>query len=74
MFCLYLQPLAKLALLLFFKTPREGAQTTIYCAVSEELEGVSGKFFADCKEVRLNLSSQDAERLWELSSQLVGLK
>ena len=29
----------------FYKTPVQGAQTTIYCAVSEELEGVSGKYF-----------------------------
>nr|CAD7394377.1 unnamed protein product [Timema cristinae] len=27
----------------------EGAQTTIYLAVSEEVEGVTGKYFADCK-------------------------
>ena len=68
-----MQPLAVLITSLFFKTAREGAQTTIYCAVSEELEGVSGKFFADCKEVKLNqnVCSQDAERLWELSTQLV---
>ena len=68
-----MQPLVMLIPFLFFKTAREGAQTTIYCAVSEELEGISGKFFADCKEVKLNVSSQDAERLWELSAQLVGL-
>ena len=68
-----MQPLAVLISSLFFKTAREGAQTTIYCAVSEELEGVSGRFFADCKEVKLNqnVCSQDAERLWELSAQLV---
>ena len=41
--------------------------------MAEELEGVSGKFFADCEEVKLNVSSEDAERLWELSAQLVGL-
>ena len=70
-----MQPLAILIASLFFKTAWEGAQTTIYCAVSEDLDGVSGKFFADCKEVKLsqNVSDQDAERLWELSAQLVGL-
>ena len=26
-------------------TPKEGAQTTIYCAIAPELEGVSGKYF-----------------------------
>ena len=36
--------------LLIMKTPWQGAQTNIYCAVAEELEGVSGCYFADCKE------------------------
>lgn len=30
---------------LFLKTPRQGAQTTIYAALSPDLEGVSGKYF-----------------------------
>jgi retinol dehydrogenase-14 len=29
----------------FFKTPLEGAQTTLYCALASELEGVSGKYY-----------------------------
>jgi hypothetical protein len=28
-----------------FKTVTQGAQTTIHCAVSKELDGVSGKYF-----------------------------
>ncbi|XP_023181300.1 retinol dehydrogenase 12-like [Xiphophorus maculatus] len=33
----------------FFKSPEEGAVSPIYCAVSEELEGVTGKYFdSDC--------------------------
>ena len=30
---------------LMFKTIVQGAQTTIHCAVAEELEGVTGKYF-----------------------------
>ena len=30
---------------LFMTTPAQGAQTSLYCAVSAELEGVSGKYF-----------------------------
>lgn len=30
---------------LLMKTPREGAQTTIYCAVTEGLEEKSGYYF-----------------------------
>lgn len=29
----------------FLKTPREGAQTSIYCALAEELHAISGKHF-----------------------------
>lgn len=29
----------------FLKTPWEGAQTSVYCAVAEELESVSGQYF-----------------------------
>ena len=58
--------MGNLIITIFFKTPWKGAQTTIYSAVAEELEGVSGKFFADCAEIKLTVSNQDAERLWDL--------
>lgn len=32
----------------FFKTPEQGAQTTIHLAVSKDLAKVSGKYFMDC--------------------------
>ena len=62
---------------LFLKTPWQGAQTTIHCAVSEEMEGVTGEYLADCKVQRLRtaaaMNDEDAERLWEVSAQMVGL-
>lgn len=64
--------------MLFFKTIHQGTQTTIYCAVSEELEGVSGRYYADCKETPLaTRASKDrnmAEKLWDVSEKMVGLK
>lgn len=30
---------------MFLKTPQEGAQTSIYCAVAEELHSITGKHF-----------------------------
>ena len=30
---------------IFLKTPQEGAQTSVYCAVAEELHAISGKHF-----------------------------
>ena len=59
------------------KTTIQGAQTTIYCAVSEEMEGVSGKFVVDCKIKKPNpqaLDDEICERLWKVSTELVGLK
>ena len=58
----------------FLKTPLEGAQTTIYCAVSEEMEGVTGKYLADCQITKTGTPQADdnqlAERLWEVSMEL----
>ncbi len=56
--------------------PLEGAQTSIYLATSPELEGVTGKYYADCKAVHSSAASYDleaAKRLWEVSLQLTGL-
>lgn len=52
------------------KTPQAGAETSIYLASSPSLEGVSGKYFVDCTEVRSSEISYDleaAERLWSWS-------
>ena len=59
------------------KNAWQGAQTNIYCAVSEEMEGVSGQYLADCYIQRLKnpiaLDDDVAERLWQVSCQMVGL-
>jgi NAD(P)-dependent dehydrogenase (short-subunit alcohol dehydrogenase family) len=60
----------------FLKTPEQGARTTIYLASSDEVEGVTGKYYADCKEKSSNGESYDlsvARRLWELSAQMTGI-
>ncbi|KAK3932235.1 Retinol dehydrogenase 11, partial [Frankliniella fusca] len=53
--------IAKIVLSLFMKDAVEGAQTTIYLAVSEEVEYVSGKYFSDCREVLPSAAAQDAD-------------
>lgn len=61
---------------LFFRTPEQGAATSIYLASSPEVEGVSGKYFIDCKETRSSADSYskaDAQRLWEISTRMTGL-
>lgn len=59
------------------KTPLQGAQTTIHCAVSEELENVTGRYFSDCAETEPAKQAMDdgvAKKLWEVSTELVGLE
>lgn len=70
------KPLFYLASLVFFKSPLEGAQTPLYLACSPEVEGVSGKCFANCEEEELMGKSTDeeaAKKLWDISRRLVGL-
>ncbi|XP_068198355.1 retinol dehydrogenase 14b [Antennarius striatus] len=70
------KPLFLLASFIFFKSPLEGAQTPLYLACSPEVEGVSGKCFANCEEEELMAKATDeeaAKRLWDLSGRMVGL-
>ncbi|KAK3092840.1 hypothetical protein FSP39_007804, partial [Pinctada imbricata] len=65
------------AVRLMFKSPMQGAQTSIYCAVSEDLNNVSGKYFSDCAIKGESKQAKDdgtAKKLWEVSEKLVGLK
>lgn len=61
----------------FFKTPKQGAQTTIHLAVSDELDNVTGKYYLDCREYGLSQSIKNhtnAKKFWELSENIVQLK
>jgi len=45
-------------------------------AASAEAEGISGKYFSNCKETRSSKASYDAaaaRRLWEISAQMTRL-
>jgi len=50
---------AKLSARLFGRKPEEGAQTSIYLASSLKVEGITGKYFEDCKPVQSSLGSYD---------------
>jgi NAD(P)-dependent dehydrogenase (short-subunit alcohol dehydrogenase family) len=57
------------------RRPEQGARTSIYLASSPEVEGVTGKYFVDCKPARSSALSYDqslAERLWQVSLELAG--
>ncbi|KAM7079309.1 retinol dehydrogenase 14 isoform 2-T2 [Molossus nigricans] len=73
---LLVKPLFNVVSWAFFKTPLEGAQTSIYLASSPEVEGVSGKYFGDCKEEELLPKAMDenvARKLWDISEVMVGM-
>jgi NAD(P)-dependent dehydrogenase (short-subunit alcohol dehydrogenase family) len=60
----------------FMRSSEKGAATSVYLATSPEVEGVSGKYFANCKEKRPSAAARDEaaqRRLWEISERLVGL-
>ncbi|RWS04722.1 retinol dehydrogenase 12-like protein [Dinothrombium tinctorium] len=59
------------------KTAKQGAQTTIYCAVDENAAKETGLYYAECKPTKPSkqaLNNETAERLWEKSLEMVGLK
>uniref|UniRef100_A0A8C5M4T4 Retinol dehydrogenase 14 n=1 Tax=Leptobrachium leishanense TaxID=445787 RepID=A0A8C5M4T4_9ANUR len=71
-----IKPLFNVVSWAFFKSPAEGAQTSVYLASSADVEGVSGKYFGDCKEEELLPKAMDdlvARKLWDISEIMVGL-
>ena len=61
----------------FFKTPQQGARTTIYVATSPDLEGITGKYFVDSKPARTSGAAKNkalGKRLWALSEELIRTK
>ncbi|XP_060727598.1 retinol dehydrogenase 12 isoform X3 [Tachysurus vachellii] len=61
----------------FLKTPREGAQTSVYCAVAEELHSITGKHFSDCAPASVapqGRCDETARRLWDVSCDLLGIE
>ncbi|KAM9816952.1 retinol dehydrogenase 13-like [Neosynchiropus ocellatus] len=59
------------------KSPEMGAQPSVYLAVAEEMEGVTGRYYdvmAEKEPAPQALDEEVARRLWEVSSRLVGLE
>lgn len=55
----------------------QGAETSVHCALSEEVKGVSGKYFQRKRAVSPSASAMDdstAAALWEKSELLCGLR
>jgi NAD(P)-dependent dehydrogenase (short-subunit alcohol dehydrogenase family) len=66
-----------------WKTPEQGAATSVLVATSPQLDGVGGRYFEDCQQAGLNepgtrrgvaahaLDPESATRLWKVSTELV---
>ncbi|XP_017061506.1 retinol dehydrogenase 13-like [Drosophila ficusphila] len=60
----------------FFKTAKNGAQTTLYAALDPELKEVSGLYFSDCKPKDVAPAAKDdktAKFLWAESEKWTGV-
>ena len=71
-----LRPVLWFVMYFFFKTPNGGAQTSVYCAVAEELKTVSGEYFKDCALTDCSALARDealATELWKQSEELTGI-
>jgi len=58
------------------KTLEQACQTSLFAAVSPSLQGKGGIYLADCKarrSAKYTTDEQYCNRLWELSSKMVGL-
>jgi retinol dehydrogenase 12 len=62
-----IRPLMKV----FMKSTEQGAETSLYCATAPELEGVSGRFYTDCREKEPNAAATPelAAELWRRSEE-----
>jgi NAD(P)-dependent dehydrogenase (short-subunit alcohol dehydrogenase family) len=59
-----------------FISPLKGAQTTIFLASSDNMNGVSGKYFAKSKQVkakRTYLKPENMQKLWNYCEQITGV-
>jgi NAD(P)-dependent dehydrogenase (short-subunit alcohol dehydrogenase family) len=61
---------------LIARSPEKGAETAIYLASTAEVEGITGKYFVDCKATQPAPQATDsvvAKKLWEVSAEMVQL-
>jgi NAD(P)-dependent dehydrogenase (short-subunit alcohol dehydrogenase family) len=61
----------------FMITPAQGAATSVYLASSQEVAGVSGKYFDKCQQRQPSdaaLEAEAPERLWAISEELTGVR
>ncbi|KAI9520713.1 Retinol dehydrogenase 14 [Dissostichus eleginoides] len=70
------KPLFNLLSRSLFKSPEEGAATSVFLACSPDVDGVQGKCFADCQPQVLLDKATDREvasKLWDISEVMSGI-
>lgn len=70
----FLLPITQLAMGLVFKTAASGAQSSLYCAVSEEAYNLSGNYVSDCRPLLPTLTALNdeyARRAFKLTTDIV---
>ena len=59
----------------FFRSPEQGAETSIYLCCSEDVSDISGEYFIDCKVSKAKAWARDdeaAEELWRYTEEQTG--
>ena len=59
------------------RKPEKGAETSIWLASSSDVEGITGKYFQDKKELKMQKHYTDmatAKKLWDISAEMTGVK
>lgn len=72
-----LRPFVKLAYLFMGGSAEEGADTGLYLALDDSIQGSSGNYYVDRQIVRPSRLARDgelAEKLWDLSLDLTGVR
>ena len=57
-------------------TPLQASESIIYLTTSPDVEGITGKYFKDKKEIKSSSVSYDlnmAKKLWEISEKLTSI-
>ena len=61
----------------FFRSPQEGAQTSIYLCCSADVASISGEYFVNCKQAKAKPWACDdaaADRLWSYTEECLGFE
>ena len=62
---------------LFLENPQKGGERIAYLATSDEVKGISGRYFYKTEEREIDISAQErdkTEKLWQIAEELTGLK